>query len=261
MDLKTVLYEVRDGVAILTMNRPEALNALNSALHQDLTRALDAAAADGAVRAVVLTGAGRGFCSGGDIKAMVSRLDAADAGGPSPSPVDTLKDFHAMVLKLYEFDRPVIAAIHGPAVGAGMSIALACDFRIAAEDAVFGQAFIKIGLSPDGGSTWLLPRVVGAARAVQMSMTGENADARKALEWGLVHEVAPAGGDLTRSLELARKLAAFSPYAIKNAKRLLRASEGHTFREQLDMEADAQRGNAATPEFRAAVKAFVAKRG
>jgi 2-(1,2-epoxy-1,2-dihydrophenyl)acetyl-CoA isomerase len=258
MDLKVVLYEARDGVAIVTLNRPEALNALNTDVYHDLEIALRTAVEDASVRVMVLTGAGRAFCAGGDIKSMAARIAA-----PPPDradPVEMLNDLHQLLAYLYEMDQPVIAAVHGPAVGAGMSLALACDFRVAAEDSTFSQGFIKIGLSPDAGSTWFLPRLIGAARALQMAMTGESIDARKALEWGLISQMVPAGQDLPKALELAHRLAALSPHALTNVKHLLRESETHSFREQLDAEAVAQRANAATPEFRAAVAAFVAKK-
>ena len=253
MDLKAVLYETRDGVATVTMNRPEALNALNAELYHDLEIAFRTAVEDPAVRVMVLTGAGRAFCAGGDIKSMAARIaDHVDA-------VQMLNNLHQLLAYLYEMNQPVIAAVHCAAAGAGMSLALACDFRVAAEDATFSQAFIKIGLSPDGGSTWLLPRLIGGARAAHLAMTGETIDARRALEWGLISQMVPAGQDLPQALELARRLAAFSPHALSNAKRLLRESETHTLREQLDAEAVAQRSNAATEEFRAAVAAFVAR--
>ncbi len=258
MELRTILYEVRDGVAAITLNRPESLNALNDQLGADLAAALDAAAGDAAARVVVLTGAGRGFCAGGDIKAMAAGLAQA-----STSPYDLgaiLRNFHAALALLYQMDRPVIAAIHGPAVGAGMSLALACDLRIASEDATFSQAFVRLGLSPDGGSTWLLPRLVGPARAAQLMMTGETMDARRAFEWGLLNQVAPAGQHLSQAMELARRLAGFSPHALTHLKRLLRSTERNSFSEQLKAEAAAQAANAATAEFRAAVAAFLSRK-
>ena len=260
MDLTTVLYEAGEGIATITLNRPESLNALNSDVHRDLEQALRAAEADAGVKAVVLTGAGRAFCAGGDVKNMAARLMAATAGGAPPSPAETLGAFHALVNYLYEFPKPVVAAIHGAAVGAGMSLALACDLRVASEDAVFSQAFIKIGLSPDGGSTWLLPRAVGASRAAFLAMTGEKFDARKAKKWGAVHQVVEDGQDLAKARELAADLAALSPHALRELKALLHGSERRGFREQLDAEAEAQLRNIGTAEFRAAVTAFASRK-
>ncbi len=258
MELKTVLYSAENSIATVTMNRPEVLNALDAQLGADLGAALRSASADAAVRVVLLTGAGRAFCSGGDIKSMAAGLATA-----STTPYDLgalLRNFHDVVAYLHEMDKPVVAAVHGPAVGAGMSLALACDLRIAAEDSTFSQAFIRIGLSPDGGSTWLLPRAVGPARAAFLTMTGETLDARRALEWGIVNEVVPAGQDLSRATELARQLAGYSPYGLAALKRLLRASGRNSFREQLEAEASAQAANAGTAEFRAAVAAFLARK-
>ena len=298
MEFKTVLYETRDRVATITLNRPESLNALDAQMGADLGAALRAAAGDPTVRAVVLTGAGRAFCAGGDIKAMAAGLPPQHAqerrvpgtpglppqhaqerrvpGTPGlaaaenqrEAPVPTapydlgaiLRNFHDVVAFLYEMDRPVVAAIHGPAVGAGMSLAMTCDLRIAAEDASFSQAFVRLGLSPDGGSTWLLPRLMGPARAAQLMMTGETINAHRALEWGLLNQVVSAGQDLSQAMELARRLATFSPQALGSLKRLLRSSERRSFAEQLEAEAAAQSANASTGEFRAAVAAFLQRK-
>src|SRR5688572_2093017 len=164
MELQTVVYETSERVATITLNRPQSLNALNAQLGADLGTTLRGAASDSQVHVVVLTGAGRAFCSGGDLKAMAAGLTRSEGSASEVEAI--LRNFHDVVQYLQQIDKPVVAAIHGPAVGAGMSIALACDFRIASEDATFSQAFVRIGLSPDGGSTWLLPRVIGQARAM-----------------------------------------------------------------------------------------------
>jgi len=260
MNLKTVLYQVDGSVATVTLNRPEALNALNPALHQDLGRALDAAVADTSIRVVVLTGAGRGFCAGGDIKAMATKLAAMTSGSAPANAMESLHTFHDLMARFYGLSKPVVAAIHGPAVGAGMSLALACDLRVASEDAVFSQAFVKIGLSPDGGSTWLLPRAVGASRAAYLAMTGETIGAKKALEWGAIHEVVDNGHHLAKAKELAARLAAFSPHALRELKALLQGSEQRSFPAQLQAEAEAQLRNVTTAEFRQAVTAFVSRK-
>jgi len=254
MTYETVSYEVKDRVAVVTLNRPKSLNALNAQMGKDLGAALRAASTGRGVLVIVVTGAGRAFCSGGDLKAMAGGF--ASAGTHSREMEAILRNFHDVVSFLQQIDKPVVAAIHGPAVGAGMSIALACDLRIASEDATFSQAFVRIGLSPDGGSTWLLPRLIGPGRAAQLMMTGETLGTSRALEWGLVNHVVPEGEHLSRGLEFAQQLAALSPQAIASIKRLLRSSERNRFFEQLEAEAAEQNANAMTPEFRAALEAF-----
>ncbi len=255
--VKTVTYAQENGVATITMNRPDMLNALNAEMGADLTQALGRAQQDEA-RVVLVAGAGRAFCAGGDLKAMAEGLSSA--GGTEQSLGAILRNFHEVVKALYNTPVPVIGALHGAVVGAGMSIALVCDVRIAAEDAYFQQAFIRLGLTPDGGSSWLLPRAVGAARAAQLTMSGETIDARRAAEWGLVNEVVPAGQHLDRARDLATRIAAFAPNAMRGLKALLRASAGATFDAQLAAEADAQVANAARPEFAAALRAFLARK-
>jgi enoyl-CoA hydratase/carnithine racemase len=165
-----------------------------------------------------------------------------------------------VVQALYNAPVPVIAALHGAVVGAGMSIALACDIRIAADDSYFQQAFIRLGLTPDGGSSWLLPRAVGMARAAQLTMTGETIDVRRAAEWGLVNEVVPAGTHLERARDVAARVAGFAPNAMQGLKSLLRESPASTFQRQLAAEADAQVANAGRPEFAIALRAFLARK-
>lgn len=254
MTYETVSYEVKDRVAVVTLNRPKSLNALNAQMGKDLGAALRAASAGPGVFVIVMTGAGRAFCSGGDLKAMGAGFAGTDARSHEMAAI--LHNFHDVVSLLQQIEKPVVAAIHGPAVGAGMSIALACDLRIASEDATFSQAFVRIGLSPDGGSTWLLPRLIGPGRAAQLMMTGETLGARRALEWGLLNQVVPEGDHLSRGLEFAQQLAALSPHAMASIKKLLRSSERNTFPAQLEAEAAEQSVNGMTPEFRAALEGF-----
>src|SRR5437867_5847371 len=258
MDLKTILYKVDRGVALLTLNRPESLNALNARMGADLAAGLRPASSDPGTSVMVLCGAGKGFCSGGDLKEMAAGL--AQPPAPAGALVDILRNFHDVVSFLQRVDKPVVAAIHGPAVGAGMSIALACDLRVASEDATFSQAFVRIGLSPDGGSTWLLTRLVGPSRAAQLMMTGETLGARKAYEWGLLNQLAPEGEHLTRALELSSQLAALSPHALGSIKKLMRSSERSSFEDQLEAEAVEQGANSATSQFRAALDAFLKRK-
>lgn len=252
-----VLYESAGSIARITLNRPESLNAVSAQLGSDLTAALKKAAGDASVRVIVLDGAGRGFCSGGDLKAMAGGISSA--AGQTEQLGAILRNFHEVIRALYGMEIPVVAALHGPVVGAGMSIALCCDIRIAADDATFCQAFIRLGLTPDGGSSWLLPRAAGAARAAQLMMTADTIDARRALEWGLVSQVVAAGQHVSSAMELARRIAGYSGSAMRGLKRLIRVSEQNSFPTQMDAEVDAQVANAATPEFRAALAEFVAR--
>jgi 2-(1,2-epoxy-1,2-dihydrophenyl)acetyl-CoA isomerase len=242
----------REGsVLTIVLNRPDVLNALNRSVHAGLFEALEQAR-DPAVRAVVLTGAGRGFCVGQDLQEFSS--GAGDVA-------QNLRDnYHRNVLAIRGLEKPVIAAVNGAAAGAGMSLALACDVRIAADSASFVPAFIKIGLVPDSGGTWLVRRLLGTARAFEWLTTGRRLDANEAREWGLVSEVAPAEELLERAHEVAELFAAMPTRAVWQTKRLLDVAEGATFAEQLELEARAQAELTATPDFREGVAAFLEKR-
>ena len=212
----------RDGAVLtITLNRPDVLNALNRAVHAGLAAGLEEAK-DPAVRAVVITGAGRGFCVGQDLQEFSS--GAGDVA-------QNLRDnYHRNVLAIRALEKPVIAAVNGAAAGAGMSLALACDARIAADSASFVPAFIKIGLVPDSGGTWLVRRLLGAARAFEWLTTGRRVDAEEARSWGLVNEVVPADELLARAHEVAELFAAMPTRAVWHTKRLLDAAEDSTLR-------------------------------
>ena len=205
----------RDGAVLtITLNRPDVLNALNRAVHAGLAAGLEEAQ-DPAVRAVVITGAGRGFCVGQDLQEF--RSGAGDVA-------QNLRDnYHRNVLAIRALEKPVIAAVNGAAAGAGMSLALACDARIAADSASFVPAFIKIGLVPDSGGTWLVRRLLGAARAFEWLTTGRRVDAEEARAWGLVNEVVPADELAERAQEVAELFAAMPTRAVWQTKRLLDA--------------------------------------
>ncbi len=240
-----------DSVLTIVLNRPDVLNALNRSVHAGLFEALEQAR-DSAVRAVVLTGAGRGFCVGQDLQEFSS--GAGDVA-------QNLRDnYHRNVLAIRALEKPVIAAVNGAAAGAGMSLALACDVRIAADSASFVPAFIKIGLVPDSGGTWLVRRLLGAARAFEWLTTGRRLDANEARAWGLVSEVVPAEELLERAHEVAELFAAMPTRAVWQTKRLLDLAEGSTFAEQLELEARTQAELTATPDFREGVAAFLEKR-
>ncbi|HET6550109.1 MAG TPA: enoyl-CoA hydratase-related protein [Solirubrobacter sp.] len=249
----TVLVERRGATAVITLNRPQAMNAVDPQLGADLLAAVEAAAADDAVRAVVLTGAGRAFCSGADLKAGLPSADA-DLG------VLLRERYHPIIDGLRTMPKPVIASVNGPAVGIGLSFALACDLAIAAESAYFLLAFVNIGLVPDGGSSFLIPERVGFARAAEMALLGERVPARQALDWGLINRVV-ADADLPGETEaLADRLAAGPTRSYAGSKRQLNAWQFARFRDQLELEASIQAEMGGSRDFLEGVAAFVEKR-
>ena len=239
------------GVLTITLNRPDVLNALNHAVHEGLHAALTEAR-DPAVRAVVVTGAGRGFCVGQDLQEF--RDGAADVAGHLRS------TYHVTVLGIRSLEKPVLAAVNGPAAGAGLSLALACDVRIASDRASFVPAFSGIGLVPDSGGTWLARRLLGQARAFEWLSTGRKLSALEALEWGLVSEVAPEAAFAERTHEIAQRWASLPTRAVWETKRLLDAAETSTFEEQLEREAETQAVLTRTHDFAEGVAAFLEKR-
>ena len=242
----------REGdVLTITLNRPEVLNALNGSMHQGIFEALERAQ-DASIRAVVITCAGRGFCVGQDLQEFSSGAgDVAD---------NLRRNYHRNVLAIRALQKPVIAAVNGAAAGAGMSLALACDVRIASDSASFVPAFIKIGLVPDSGGTWLARRLLGTARAFEWLTTGRRLSAEEARDWGLVSEVVAADLIVERAQEVARLFAAMPTRAVWHTKRLLDAAEETTFAEQLELEAVTQAQLTQTPDFREGVAAFLEKR-
>jgi 2-(1,2-epoxy-1,2-dihydrophenyl)acetyl-CoA isomerase len=242
----------REGAVLtITLNRPDVLNALNRAVHEGIQAALEQAK-DPSIRAVVITGAGRGFCVGQDLQEFSS-----GAG----SVTDNLRaNYHRNVLAIRALEKPVIAAVNGPAAGAGMSLAFACDVRIASESASFVPAFVNIGLVPDSGGTWLVRRVLGTARAFEWLATGRRLPADEARQWGVVSEVVPAEELAERTSEVATLFAGMPTRAIWETKRLLDAAETTTFEEQLELEATTQAELTQTADFREGVGAFLAKR-
>jgi 2-(1,2-epoxy-1,2-dihydrophenyl)acetyl-CoA isomerase len=256
-DYKCLLYTVTDGVATLTLNRPERLNALGDTLREDLHDAVLRAAAAPAVRAIVITGAGRGFCSGGDVKAMDEAREAGTAR-PVLERVAPLRD--RVLLAMRDAPQPIIAAVNGAAAGAGMNLALACDIRLASTTARFGQTFVKRGLHPDWGGTYFLPRLVGMAKAAELIFTGEMIDAPEAQRLGLVSAVYPPEELLPAARALAVKIAAGPPIAIRLARRALYHNQGADLRSALEFETFAQNVCAETEDAREGIRAFVEKR-
>jgi 2-(1,2-epoxy-1,2-dihydrophenyl)acetyl-CoA isomerase len=255
---ETVDLQVRDSIAEITLNRPERLNAWNHQLGDDLRNAILVDAADPSVRAVLITGAGRGFSSGADLKDM---LEQAAAGGPPPDVGELLRErYHPIITGIRELPKPVVAAVNGPAVGIGCSLALACDLILAAQSAVFGLAFVNIGLIPDGGSTFLVPAAVGKARAHELALLGEPLPAERALEWGLINRVHPDGELIAEAKALAARLAAGPTLSYANSKRALNNSTLKVMDEQLELEAEIQAEMSRTADFAEGVQAFVEKR-
>ena len=221
-----IITETAGGVTTITLNRPEKLNAFSGTMREDLLAALRSAAG----RAVVITGAGRAFCAGGDVEFMASLQKSGDVESFRKL-LDAGRD---VILQIATMAQPVIAWVNGVAAGAGCNLALACDYRIAAPEAKFSQAFVKIGLHPDWGGTWLLPRLVGRSRAFEIMTTGRLVSAAEALDLGMVDRV---GSD---PYELARALADAPPIAVEGIKRALRASERNDLESQLALEAEHQ---------------------
>jgi 2-(1,2-epoxy-1,2-dihydrophenyl)acetyl-CoA isomerase len=256
MEYETVQVRRRGGELRITLDRPEAMNAWNKQFGEDLRAAIEAAAADDEVRAVVITGAGRAFSSGADLKAG---FDPAPSGRPDVHTALTER-YHPIITGIRHMPKPVVAAVNGPAVGIGLSLALAADLVIARESAYFLLAFVNIGLVPDGGSSLFVPERVGFARATEMAMLGERIPARQALEWGLINRVA-ADDDFEAEVDaLAERLASGPTRSYAGAKRQLNAWLYGRMDEQLALEADIQQQSAETGDFLEGVQAFLEKR-
>ena len=240
-----------DGVMTITLNRPDVLNAFNADMHAALASALRDAR-DPAVRAVVVTGAGRGFCVGQDLREF--RDDAGDVG-------DRLRaQYHPNVLALQALEKPVIASVNGPAAGAGLSLALACDLRLASDGATFVPAFINVGLIPDSGGSFFVTRLLGYGRAFEWMTSGRKLTAAEAHAWGVVSEVVEHDRLAERTAEVARVLAAMPTRGIGMTKRLLANATGATLGEQLELEAQLQSAATRSEDFREGVAAFLEKR-
>jgi 2-(1,2-epoxy-1,2-dihydrophenyl)acetyl-CoA isomerase len=257
MQLQTVNVSVADGAARVELNRPEALNAWNAQFGEDLLAALRGVTEDEAVRAVVLTGAGRAFSSGADLKDIST--DTTPDGRPDVYKTLTER-YHPIMHAIREMPKPVIAAVNGPAVGIGCSLALCCDLIVAAESAYFLLAFVNIGLVPDGGSSLFLPTRIGMARASELSMLGERLPAAKALEWGLINRVV-ADEQLDQEVAaLAARMAAGPTRSYAGSKRQLNNWLYARIDEQLELEAKIQQEMAGSDDFVEGAMAFVQKR-
>jgi 2-(1,2-epoxy-1,2-dihydrophenyl)acetyl-CoA isomerase len=251
-----ILLDIRDGVARVTLNRPDRLNSFNDAMHAALRDALARVRADASVRVMLLTGAGRGFCAGQDLsdRAVAPGEAAVDLGASIE------RNYMPLILGLRELPLPVLCAVNGVAAGAGANLALACDIVIAAKSASFIQAFCKIGLVPDSGGTYVLPRLVGRARAMGLALLGEKLSAEQAAQWGLIWQCVD-DAELPRTVDaLAAQLAQAPTRGLAAIKRALNASDGATLEAQLALERDLQREHGFSDDYREGVAAFVGKR-
>lgn len=252
-----ILLAVADGIAVVTLNRPEKLNAFVGDMRERMVQALDAVAADRAVRVLVITGAGKGFCSGGDVQHMVE-LKGRDAGYEALAPlVDAGRD---IVTRLAAFEIPVIAAVNGVAAGAGCNLALACDVRLASTEARFGETFVRIGLHADWGGTYHLTRLAGTANALDLCWTGDLIGAEDALRLGVVQRVWSAVEFEDRWREYAARLAAAPATSLRATKRSIRAALARTLEQCLDAETAAQSACWSSPDSAEGIRAFVEKR-
>lgn len=252
----SLLVEQRDGVCLLTLNRPDVLNSFNRAMATALLAALRDAASDPAVRAVVLTGAGRGFCAGQDLAEALPQGD-----GPMPDIGEIVKTFYnPIILAIRTLEKPVLCAVNGIAAGAGANLAFACDLTIAADDIAFVESFAKLGLIPDTSGTFFVPRLVGLQRATGMFFLAEKIPAMKAKEWGLIWDVAPKAELMTTVMILATTLASQATRGFGLTKRALNASFANGLEAQLDVEAQAMHEAGRTADYEEGVRAFLEKR-
>jgi 2-(1,2-epoxy-1,2-dihydrophenyl)acetyl-CoA isomerase len=250
-----ILFEATGSVAVITLNRPDVLNSITKPMATQLRQALERVGADESLRAVVLTGAGRGFCAGQDLG------EALSSDGRMPDLGDIVRDSYNPVIRaIRRLEKPVICAVNGVAAGAGANIALACDLVIAAKSASFVQAFARIGLIPDSGGTYFLPRLVGTARAMGLSLLGDKLSAEQAAQWGLIWECVEDAELKATVDELLARLAIAPTAGLAAAKRALYASAGNGLEAQLDLERDIQRSLGSGADYREGVAAFAEKR-
>ncbi|WP_416424129.1 2-(1,2-epoxy-1,2-dihydrophenyl)acetyl-CoA isomerase PaaG [Pseudomonas sp. App30] len=256
MTFETIVFAIDDGVALLSLNRPEQLNSFNAQMHGEVREALKRVRQDASVRVLLLTGEGRGFCAGQDLadRNVAPGADAPDLG-------QSIEQFYNPLIRaLRELPLPVVCAVNGVAAGAGANIPLACDLVLAARSASFIQAFCKIGLIPDSGGTWALPRLVGMARARALALLGERLSAEQAEQWGLIYRCVDDDALRDEALKLARHLATQPTYGLALIKRSLNASFDNSLDQQLELERDLQRLAGRSHDYREGVAAFMAKR-
>jgi len=253
----TVLYAEQGAVAIVTLNRPQSLNSFNRQMHLDLRAALEQAEGNATIRALVITGAGRGFCAGADLSDFDFTPGPDLATRANPGPVIE-QQFNPTVRRLQALRMPCIAAINGVAAGAGASLAMSCDIAIAAPGANFIQAFSKIGLVPDAGGSWFLTQRLGLARAMGLALTGDKLSAAQARDWGMIWDL--ADDPLATATALAQRLAVMPTQALVAIRTLLQGANGRTLNQQLDVERDTQSAMGNTHDYIEGVTAFLEKR-
>jgi 2-(1,2-epoxy-1,2-dihydrophenyl)acetyl-CoA isomerase len=254
-ELNTLRIEIDDEIATLTLDRPDAFNAMSPELIGELTLATGYLADSAPIRALIITGAGRAFCSGGDINWFQKGIDE-EGFDVSADVRRGAEVMHQAIIDLRRIPVPVVAAVNGPAAGAGFSLALACDIRVASEDAFFAPAYGRVGLSPDGGMTYFLPRVVGPTKALELLLDDPNLPAAEALKMGLVTEVVPGDQVLDRARERAAKLAKLAPHYVKMAKSLVGVSLENGIADHLQLERHGIADGIATEDAKAGIKAF-----
>jgi 2-(1,2-epoxy-1,2-dihydrophenyl)acetyl-CoA isomerase len=255
MQYTTLLFDVKDHVARITMNRPEAANALNAEMGKDLMHAALRCSEDSTIRAVILTGAGRLFSGGGDLKSFAAQ------GDNMPYHLKEVTTYlHAAISRFTRMDAPVIAAVNGTAGGAGMSLCCFCDLVLAAESAKFTMAYTRVGLTPDGSSTYFLPRIVGLKRALELTLTNRILTAQEAMEWGIVTKVVPDASLQAEADALATQLASAATGALGAAKRLLHSGWGEPLETQMELESQVIAARAHTADGREGIAAFLEKR-
>jgi 2-(1,2-epoxy-1,2-dihydrophenyl)acetyl-CoA isomerase len=254
MSYQTILFDVRDSAAWLTLNRPEKLNSFNVQMHLEIRESLDEVQQTGGVRVLVITGAGRAFCAGQDL------ADRAVSGGSVDLGASIENYYAPLVRRLRSLPVPVLCAVNGVAAGAGANLALACDFVVAARSASFIESFCKLGLIPDTGGTFFLPRLIGTARAMGMAMLGEKISAEQAAEWGLIWKCAPDDEFPVAVANLATQLAAAPTQGLARIKQAIYSSGEHSLEQQLDLERNFIRELGYTRDYREGVAAFLEKR-
>ena len=256
MAYETIEFEITEGVAVLTLNRPDRMNSFNTQMHGEVRDALKQVKKDDSVRCLLITGNGRGFCAGQDLSDR-----NVDPNAEMPNLGESIeKKYNPLIRTLQGLEMPVICAVNGVAAGAGANIAFACDIVLAARSASFIQAFCKIGLVPDSGGTWTLPRLVGHARAMALSMLGDKISAEQAQSWGMIWQVIDDEQLKDEALLLAKRLATQPTKGLALIKRAIQSSWDNSFDEQLDLERDLQTLAGRTEDYREGVKAFMEKR-
>ncbi|UGQ45702.1 2-(1,2-epoxy-1,2-dihydrophenyl)acetyl-CoA isomerase PaaG [Massilia endophytica] len=256
MSYQNILFEIKEGIAKLTLNRPDKLNSFTQAMHLEVRDALEKLRSDKSVRVLVLTGAGRGFCAGQDLSDR-----AVEPGAKGVDLGESVEKFYApLVLALRDLPMPVICAVNGVAAGAGANLALACDIVLAAKSASFVEVFCKLGLIPDTGGTWILPRLIGHARATGLAMLGEKLSADRAEQWGLIWKAIPDEVLMNEAMAMAEHFATAPTKGLAYTKKAFQISYHNTLEEQLKLEGQMMRELGNSHDYREGVDAFIAKR-